>query len=125
VRIVHLKKDPYEVRIDRATVWGNPWSSKKNSVALYKTESRQESVDKYRAWLKGEEFKGVLQDKRKTILESLETLRGKTLGCWCHPAYPCHGEVLLELLGEDYENDPRREEPDASEDSFRELFFGD
>ena len=28
---------------------------------------------------------------------NLEELRGKNLGCWCHPE-SCHGDVLLELL---------------------------
>jgi hypothetical protein len=28
----------------------------------------------------------------KTLLESLDELRGKTLGCWCKPD-PCHGDV--------------------------------
>lgn len=30
---------------------------------------------------------------------NLDELRGKTLVCWCAPK-PCHGDVLLELLGE-------------------------
>ncbi|KAJ3177373.1 hypothetical protein HDU85_005918 [Gaertneriomyces sp. JEL0708] len=29
--------------------------------------------------------------------EEIETLRGKTLGCWCKPD-PCHGDILVELL---------------------------
>ena len=31
------------------------------------------------------------------LVERLAELRGKRLGCWCHPD-PCHGDVLLELL---------------------------
>ena len=33
----------------------------------------------------------------KTLLESLDELRGKTLGCWCKPD-PCHGDVIVQLL---------------------------
>jgi Domain of unknown function (DUF4326) len=29
----------------------------------------------------------------------LPELRGKVLGCWCHPA-PCHGDVLCEAAAE-------------------------
>ena len=30
----------------------------------------------------------------------IELLRGKTLVCFCKPK-PCHGDVYLEMLGED------------------------
>lgn len=33
------------------------------------------------------------------LMKSLPELKGKTLGCWCKP-YPCHGDVLVELLNE-------------------------
>lgn len=36
------------------------------------------------------------------LLQQLLALRGKNLGCWCHPN-PCHGNVLLTLIKE-YEN---------------------
>jgi hypothetical protein len=32
-----------------------------------------------------------------TLVNELRSLRGKRLGCWCHPA-PCHGDVLRKLL---------------------------
>jgi len=105
MKVVHLNKKPYDVRIDRATMWGNPWSSKKVNKAMFTTDSRKESVDNFRAWLKGDGFTDVLQEKRQNILDQLETLRGKTLGCWCHPQL-CHGEVYIELLGEEFENNP-------------------
>ncbi len=58
-----------------------------------------------------------LKDYKKHILErikefplqyDLKRLRGKRLGCWCKPK-PCHGDVLLELLGET--NDTIKEKP--------------
>jgi hypothetical protein len=33
----------------------------------------------------------------KHLIEALPELRGKTLGCWCHPQ-SCHGDVLIKLL---------------------------
>lgn len=31
------------------------------------------------------------------LMDSLEELRGKTLGCWCKPS-SCHGDILVKLL---------------------------
>ena len=49
----------------------------------------------------------VLKKYKEYILEKMEKeshfknkmlmLKGKTLGCWCHP-FPCHGDILLEIL---------------------------
>jgi len=42
--------------------------------------------------------------QRPDLLRRLHLLRGKTLVCWCkdadHPDRQCHGDVLLEYLGE-------------------------
>lgn len=55
---------------------------------------------------------GVIEDYRVYITQqiadgyvNLEELRGKTLVCWCKDVrgvkdIPCHGDVLVELLGE-------------------------
>jgi predicted NAD-dependent protein-ADP-ribosyltransferase YbiA (DUF1768 family) len=43
--------------------------------------------------------KHVLLDK--TLLSELDSLRGKSLGCWCHPER-CHGDVLVQLLNDHY-----------------------
>lgn len=39
-------------------------------------------------------------ERRAEILENLEDLRGKVLGCWCEEPLPCHGRVLIKLLDE-------------------------
>lgn len=49
--------------------------------------SREESVNRFRSYIR----------KSPLLLKELESLRGKTLGCWCKPK-KCHGDVLLELL---------------------------
>lgn len=71
------------VRIDRMTDWGNP----------YKVEpgrSRGDAIAAFGAYA-----------TRRLIAEPgwLEPLRGRTLACWCAPL-PCHGQVILELMGE-------------------------
>ncbi|MHB1952477.1 MAG: DUF4326 domain-containing protein [Sulfobacillus sp.] len=36
---------------------------------------------------------------RKDLLEALSELKGKKLGCFCHPQ-PCHGDILVKLFRE-------------------------
>lgn len=39
------------------------------------------------------------QHIRATLYQSLDELRGKTLGCWCKPER-CHTDVLIKLIEE-------------------------
>ena len=54
----------------------------------YKVEKwgRETAIEKYR--------NGLLQSG--DLLGRIGELRGKVLGCWCHPL-PCHGDILCEL----------------------------
>lgn len=79
-KVVHLKKEPYDVRIDRASKWGNPYR-------IGPDGTRDEVIAKYRVYL---------LEERPDLIASLGEVRGKVLGCWCWPK-ACHGEVLLEL----------------------------
>jgi len=88
-KIVHCRRDEYDIYIGRPSPWGNPFSHKPSSLAEIKVETRQEAIDRYREWIL----------TQPDLLSSLEELRGKRLGCWCRPKL-CHGDVLLELLGE-------------------------
>lgn len=80
--VVHCKKSKYDVYIGRPSKWGNPFT-------IGKDGTRQEVIEKYRDWIKTQQH----------LLDSLEELRGKVLGCWCSPK-ACHGDVLTELLEE-------------------------
>lgn len=33
------------------------------------------------------------------LINEIEELRGKTIGCWCAPN-PCHGDILVKILNE-------------------------
>ncbi len=57
--------------------WANPFTD----------GTREEVIEKYRLYL-----------YESGLIEQIEELRGKRLGCWCKPA-ACHGDVLIELLG--------------------------
>lgn len=74
--VVHLKREPFDVRIDRATIWGNPF-------VIGKDGDRDQVIAKYREWIMGQPQK---------IAHARQVLRGKVLGCWCAPK-ACHGDV--------------------------------
>ena len=76
---VHLKREPYDVRVDRRTLWGNPFSIPRDG-------DRATVIAKHRAWLASDP---EAAEQRRRLPE----LRGKVLGCWCAPK-PCHGDTL-------------------------------
>jgi hypothetical protein len=82
-RVVHVKRDRYDVYVGRPTKWGNPF-------AIGKDGSREVVIVKYRAWLFNQPH----------LLAALPELRGKVLACWCAPL-ACHGDVLAELANSD------------------------
>ena len=88
-RVVHCKREEFDVYIGRPSKWGNPFSHKGGTKAQFRVDTREQAVACYRKW--------VLEQPE--LMEALPELRGKTLGCWCAPK-ACHGDVLLELLGE-------------------------
>lgn len=83
--VVH-KREPHDVYIGRPSKWGNPFSHLHNTLAKYKVRSRKEAVEKYEAWLLA----------NPKLMAALPELKGKVLGCWCHPL-ACHGDVLAKL----------------------------
>lgn len=89
-RVVHFKKEPCDVYIGRPSKWGNPFThiDDRRTAAKYIVSNRDEAVAKY------EEY--ILNGEGQHLLADLHELRGKTLGCWCHPK-SCHGDVLLKL----------------------------
>jgi len=100
-KVVHCKKFPYDVYIGRAQgkkgKWGNPYSHKDGTTAKFKTQTRKEAVKKYKEY--------ITEGEGKHLLNDLEELRGKTLGCWCgtftkedKDNLQCHGQILLGLL---------------------------
>ena len=85
-RVVHCKREPFDVYIGRPSKWGNPFSHKHGTLARFKVATREEAVARYEQWLLSQ----------PQLLAALPELRSKTLGCWCHPR-ACHGHVLARL----------------------------
>ena len=79
-RIVHCKKEAYDVYIGRPGPWGNPFR-------LEGEAARGSTLATYRVWLWEQIRNGNI------TVADLAGLDGKTLGCWCAPR-PCHGDVL-------------------------------
>ncbi len=106
-RVVHTKKDPFEVYVGRGRgskgTWGNPFRIGGPHPATGREIRRGEAVDLYKEWI----VRGVPGhgDGRHLLLR-LGELEGRTLGCWCAPSggvtehdpWVCHGQVLLALL---------------------------
>jgi hypothetical protein len=88
-RVVHFKKEPYDVYIGRPSKWENPFASKPSSLAEHHVESKAAAIDAYRDYILS----------RPDLLADLAELEGKTLGCWCRPGR-CHGDVLVELISQ-------------------------
>lgn len=77
-RVVHCKKEKFDVYIGRPSKWGNPF-------ILGKDGTREETIEKYKLWFA----------TQKHLVDSLWELKGKVLGCWCKPL-ACHGDFLAE-----------------------------
>ena len=80
-KVVH-KKNHHDVYIGRPSKWGNPFE-------IGKDGTRQQVIKKYEEWIR----------QQPDLLNQLDELKGKTLGCWCKPL-PCHGDVLVKLINE-------------------------
>jgi Domain of unknown function (DUF4326) len=105
---VHLQRTkgwrmpPNTRRVDRSTVFGNPFEVGKYGV--------EDAVGMHRAWLTGAlteqqidaRFPRIVAKhliaRRRRVLASLHGLRGRNLACECPPLKTCHADSLLELV---------------------------
>lgn len=69
------------VRIDRKTEWGNPFEMPGDG-------SRDEVCDL---------FETRYLPFKRGLLKKIPALRGRVLGCWCHPE-PCHGHTIARTV---------------------------
>jgi hypothetical protein len=92
-KVVHCKKENYDVYIGRPSKWGNPFTHKNDgkTLAKYVVNSREKAIYEYYKW--------ITQGEGQHLLKDLDELKDKVLGCWCKPNL-CHGDVLIKLLKE-------------------------
>lgn len=69
-RVVNLRVEPYHIRIDRTTKWGNPFSHLPGTRAEFRVSTRAESIEKHKAWIRNQPH----------LLACLHELKGKILG---------------------------------------------
>jgi len=79
-KVVHCKKENYDIYIGRPSKWGNPFLEGKDGT-------RKEVIEKFKKYIV----------TNKKLMNELSELEGKILGCWCKPK-ACHGDVLVELI---------------------------
>ncbi len=79
MKVVHCKRESYDVYIGRPSMWGNPFT-------IGKDGTREEVIRKFEEWI-------VRQDD---LMKRAGELKGKILGCWCAPQ-PCHGDILMAI----------------------------
>jgi len=75
-RVVHCKRERYDVYIGRPSKWGNPFT-------IGKDGTRAQVIERYEEYLLGS----------PDLMAALPELMGRVLGCWCAPK-PCHGDIL-------------------------------
>lgn len=89
MKVVHCKKEPYDVYIGRPSKWGNPFSHQDDTIAEYKVATREQAIEEYEKYLRS----------MPDLLEEIKELDGKVLGCWCKPK-SCHGDVIVKIIEE-------------------------
>lgn len=87
MRVVHCRREAYDVYVGRPSVWGNPFREGTDGT-------REEVIAMYRDWVMDSPSPAAC-----IVRNRLPELRGKVLGCWCAPK-ACHADVLLELANE-------------------------
>lgn len=104
MRVVHCKKKNFDVYVGRMVGgdfhFGNPFTHLNYGSGLVRVDSRQEAIRRFATWLQGISDITLEPDRRKWILDNLDELRGKVLGCYCKPK-ACHGDILAKLANED------------------------
>ncbi len=78
-KVVHCKRESYDVYIGRGSKWGNPF-------IIGTDGSRDEVIAKYENYIMN----------KPELLADIHELKGKVLGCYCKPK-TCHGDILARL----------------------------
>ena len=90
MKVVHCKKDSYDVYIGRPSKWGNPFTHQKGTNATHLVDTREHAIIAYENYI----------HQNPELMAALPELKGKTLGCWCSPK-ACHGDILIQLANQE------------------------
>lgn len=86
-RVVNVKYEKADIYIGRAK--DGPFNRLGNPFVIGKDGDRETVIAKHLSYVR----------KQPWILEELERMKGKTLGCFCFPL-PCHGDNYVNLIEE-------------------------
>ena len=91
-KVVNIKNgERYDIYIGRPSRFGNPFSHMPGTLAQFQVESREQAIEYFENYVRATPW----------LLKAIkEELKGKILGCWCHPL-PCHGDVLVKIANEE------------------------
>lgn len=90
-KVVHIRKDAFDVYIGRGSIWGNP-------LGIGHDGYRDDVLRKYKEYL--------VRGEGRHLLQRIGELEGLTLGCYCalrgglstSDETRCHGQLLLQVL---------------------------
>jgi hypothetical protein len=105
--VVHAKKYKYDVYIGRPSKWENPYTHKElnKTRAIVQAPTRKEAIKNYEKYF-----------LESGLVNEIEELRGKVLGCWCcnkpadgsEKSFLCHGQVIAKYLNSDLKNNQKQ-----------------
>lgn len=85
-RVVHCKREKFDVYVGRPSQWGNPIPV---SPSYDRDADPDRILERYEAYVRA----------NPNLMAALPELRGKVLGCWCAPQR-CHADVLVRMANE-------------------------
>lgn len=103
-KVVNIYKEKYDVYGGRPKDnskyhWGNPFTHKAGTKAKTIFPTRQEAINAFSQWIRGEQYQEIEPDRRQWMLDNIDLLLGKIIGCFCAPQ-ECHLCILLDLIEE-------------------------
>lgn len=99
-RVVNLRHSAYDVYIGRAGhgqdgYFGNPIRTNEHCfICLCSHSEKGATLDCFERYARA---RMIVDEEYR---EKVKALYGKTLGCFCGPAAPCHGQTLAKLAAE-------------------------
>ena len=84
MRVVNMKNEKWDVKVDRSSVLGNPYR-------IGKDGTREEVIEKYKKYL----WNCICVVDELNRIGSMDD--STKLGCWCKPK-ACHAEVVLKAV---------------------------
>lgn len=97
-RVFHIRDSGWDVRVDRTSMFGNPFIMQKSDDPMVQAAERRRVIKDHKDWLLGVKHRGVTWWglTGPQVRSRIDQLEGKSLACWCAP-HACHADTLLEL----------------------------